>query len=875
VRFKVFYNSLVCHLKPFWPNLKFTFWLFLGFLFFKGPIESLISNELVRPWLSLIKQDWVTEFSILVFSITLIVIAGWYRFMFNRRPWGRLTSITFFIVVVYLSFYRNQDVWLLHSFKQQLSLFYADVLILGSVIARLLLCIPIKHNKSDTTSSSPRFLEDNPLGHSITNNSCMPDKELDDELGYNSYANRIVKRILSTPLQRSFAIGINGKWGTGKTTFMRLMQRELLKKDTILIEFNPWQSEHPDSIIRDFFSVFEEKIRPYHASLPRRLKRYADKLSATQNNFITDIFNYLTSWVTQDLSVKSLYDEINSDIENIEQKIIVFIDDLDRMESDEIITTIKLIRNTASFNKIYFVVAYDREYVLNAIASKKILNSDKYLEKIFQLEINLPFFEFHRLHDNLLVRLKQVFPESLHEKIDTLFESPTFGQRFKLNQWVFNMRDIIRLINSISINIEGIENDIEFGDFMLLEILRTNHPKIYELIKYSNWKYFKTNKDHLGRDYLYYTESKESDGTGLFNRPTLNQNHESLEKDIESLNLPALNKKLVLNLISNLFDARATNLSTNSISYQTKFTTYFRYELGKFDLSQKDFEKAFQSNSEEFTTAIKRWMSERKEMGLRDKLCTIESYKTRVDFEKTIKAILNFASFQLIEDDDVWSFYRFPKDNLFDKLSNSRVISSHFQNNQNEYKQFINQMFQDQDISPVIASSFLTDFYEKVVKFSRHEFPLNETELFDLIANVFVKYAESLSSPNKAIFRMFYNCRKMIVKREQGGRINTTNGDFSLVAKDAMRNVLQRDFKNYIELMISRNVHGENMFAFTYGIEIFDSIIELGRIMVDRLGESPEDLFLIELKNFYDKLEKQNFEHYVEFTFEHINPKWI
>jgi len=211
VRFKIFYKSLVCRLKPFWPDLKFTFWLFLGFLFFKGPIESLISHKIVRPFLSLIKQDWATEISIIVFVITLIVIAGWYRFMFNRRPWGRLTSITFFIVVVYLAFYRNQDVWLLHSFKQQPNLFYADVLILGSVIARLLLCITIKPNKSDTTSNSPRFLEDNPLGHSITNNSCLPDKELDDELGYNSYANRIVKRIHSTPLQRSFAIGINGK----------------------------------------------------------------------------------------------------------------------------------------------------------------------------------------------------------------------------------------------------------------------------------------------------------------------------------------------------------------------------------------------------------------------------------------------------------------------------------------------------------------------------------------------------------------------------------------------------------------------------------------------------------------------------------------
>jgi len=868
-------KKICCQVRPYWPDLRFIFWISLIYLFFKGPIEIFITEYFVRPGFFKIEIGNHTTLATFIFSFTLIVTAAWYRFGRKRKPWCRLTYFILFVFLIYLKFYRGQEVWQLYTISEIPKMFYTDVLFFGALLSRLIIHIPFKSINSAVKIHRPKFIEDNPLGITLKNNFCRPDEAFDDKLGYTKYARRIAKRMLSTTVHKSFAIGINGKWGSGKTTFMRIMQKALLKEKVILIEFNPWQSQNPETIIRDFFALFEEKIRPYHASLPRLMKRYAEKLSLNHKHFVTSIFDSIVTLVTRDLSLKSLYDEINNDIEKLEHKIVVFIDDLDRMESNEVLATIRLIRNTASFNKIYFVVAYDREYVINAIEVNNILNSESFLEKIFQLEINLPYYEYHRIHEILLNRFLESLPNSIHEKTKLLFESPSFGRRFNLNAWIHNIRDVIRLVNSISINIQDIENDVDIGDFLQIEILRLNHPVVYDLIKNSNWKYFKTRKNTNGSDYLYYSENEDFiNRSRIVNQQTLNIHSISLEKELSNLKLTEQEKQSILKLITTLFNEMTTNLTANSISNKSKFSTYFRYGLGDNSLSQLDFERAFGLDVQHFTTSIRKWLTDGKEVALRDFLANHNEYQSRLEFEKIIKGILAFSTFEIDKEVDYWSFHYFPEDNLFNKLSDPHVLNVHFKNNLNEFKMFFNQVFNEKSVSPIIISKFLADFYKKVVKFSMTEFPLDKKELMNLIVNNFAQYSESLSSSNKALFRMFYLCRELIVQGIDNS-VKTSDGEINQKAKIAMKKMALRDFKNFVELMISVNSRDDNSYALKNGIEAFGGFIDFGHIIEEKLIESPEDLFLNELQAFYSEMEKTNFEKYVEFQFEHIKPQWV
>ena len=84
------------------------------------------------------------------------------------------------------------------------------------------------------------------------------------------------------------------------------------------------------------------------------------------------------------------YEKIYEILKESKLKILVFIDDIDRLSKEEILEVFRLVRNTADFPYLQFFITYDREYVIKTI---DVPNHDKYLQKIFNLEISLPVFD--------------------------------------------------------------------------------------------------------------------------------------------------------------------------------------------------------------------------------------------------------------------------------------------------------------------------------------------------------------------------------------------------------------------------------------------------------------------------------------------------
>lgn len=85
-----------------------------------------------------------------------------------------------------------------------------------------------------------------------------------------------------------------------------------------------------------------------------------------------------------DNTIKRFYDDINEIIEKVDRKIIVFVDDIDRLNKNEILETLRILRNIADFKNVVFICGFDREYVV-----KQSQIDNHYLDKIFNLEISL------------------------------------------------------------------------------------------------------------------------------------------------------------------------------------------------------------------------------------------------------------------------------------------------------------------------------------------------------------------------------------------------------------------------------------------------------------------------------------------------------
>lgn len=84
-------------------------------------------------------------------------------------------------------------------------------------------------------------------------------------------------------------------------------------------------------------------------------------------------------------SLETAKETLEKTLKSIPKPIVIVVDDLDRLTGEEIMEVLQLMRNGASFPNLYFIAAYDKNYMVKTISEQnKMIMPDIYLEKIFR-----------------------------------------------------------------------------------------------------------------------------------------------------------------------------------------------------------------------------------------------------------------------------------------------------------------------------------------------------------------------------------------------------------------------------------------------------------------------------------------------------------
>ncbi|MBR3877759.1 MAG: hypothetical protein IKJ23_06220 [Bacteroidaceae bacterium] len=374
----------------------------------------------------------------------------------------------------------------------------------------------------------------------------------------------------------SFAISITGLWGSGKTTFMNYLKGEYQKQSSIsIIEFEPWKNDTTEGIIRNFFTLLCKELRLYIPHISSILNEYIDLLLNEESvkplkvvsKSLLKIFN----------KQKEPYKDIKTNLEQSKHKIVVFIDDIDRLNADEIKEVLCLIRNTANFPFVQFIVAYDKDYVCETLKRDGIYNPELYLEKFFNTEISLPKSEERIICNELLTRISKT--------INTIWGIPKEDTRIHdmvyyrsddytnsiidcilVPKILYTIRDVIRFHNmfyllSETYKEQGAETEIEFQDLFYLELLHYRYSNIYSVLCNTPLSILELNEYSLSLK----TEAKE-----------VIQNLNTGNQDIE----------IAYNILCYLFSHSRRN---NSMYYLRNYYKYFMYRLDKKILTTSEF----------------------------------------------------------------------------------------------------------------------------------------------------------------------------------------------------------------------------------------------------------------------------------------------
>lgn len=543
---KYFYSNFV-HILMF-ALITVTFFVF------KDAWFTIIDKVLVTPLLSKFNSSsslWLLLIGLIIICYYIVGIYHEKKINYNR------VIIYIYISFIYTIFF-NTDYWVFDYFELfSIKIYYSHIIFLP-IIGELILVIKhlyIKNHLNNETDIKYNGLEFE-LAIKDTN-----DKDI---YGRNSFISSIANKLSQTfSLESSFAVGVSGSWGTGKTSFSNILTEHFSKKVDVIISFKPWFSTKSEDIVKDFFSMYINEVTLYYTELNKIIPQYINALTDSDDGKLNNVFSYFfKSFFNKDAQTK--YEEIKNVLSQNELKVVVMIDDLDRLNKEEILEVLKLIRNTANFPNTLFVVTYDKEYVIKSMVDTP--NPEKYLHKIFNLEITLPKFELKIICTELYNKLKDVFSDyGNKEYIEDISWKISFLQlendNYIIPQIIPTLRDVIRFSNALRLNIVNFNNnvaEINIADFILLELIRYSYSDLYDILKNNPLDVLKL--QDVERTYSYESRKPEQSDLNV-SKYTINSSCS-----------PIIADKLLLLIFQ-------PDKNTNSIIYTSSYFKYFAYRL--------------------------------------------------------------------------------------------------------------------------------------------------------------------------------------------------------------------------------------------------------------------------------------------------------
>jgi predicted KAP-like P-loop ATPase len=364
-----------------------------------------------------------------------------------------------------------------------------------------------------TTNKSSDFTADRPIASSKA-----------DRLGRTAFANALAERIRGWNGNESLVISLCGEWGCGKTSLKNMVLESLNKgrrSKVDILQFSPWEISGHASVAGTFFRELGVALNrcaekdPAAKAAVQRMKRYSKfasvggtalkgvgRMMASAGVPGTEILELLGDAVaassdvaakgaeaqsesSRELSLAELKRLLAGDMAKLKRPLLVVIDDIDRLTTDEIREVFQLVKANADFPNLIYLLMFDRDIVARALDSIAGGRGNEFLDKIIQVLFHVPQPSMKRVH------------EVLFGGLDAHLAEAGFGERWEKQRWsrvwlgglslyFTNLRCVYRFLGSFSFQVSQMWHGKTFElnplDLIILETLRLFEPAVYEAL---------------------------------------------------------------------------------------------------------------------------------------------------------------------------------------------------------------------------------------------------------------------------------------------------------------------------------------------------------------------------------------------------------
>ncbi|MGR4973000.1 P-loop NTPase fold protein [Pseudomonas sp. LARHCG127] len=362
----------------------------------------------------------------------------------------------------------------------------------------------------------------------------------EDRLRRADFASRIATVLSELSLREGRVFAIRGGWGFGKSSLKNLVTERLTERGSgsDWLDFNPWQWGDGDAISRALFSQIADQLGGEHskAALKRAeaLRRYGAiltgasaplKKASSSSQMISSVLTnasvlFIASAIGFDLPTAAkvaaalaglavatsligrlllhygrdrsgepldkVREALDRRLRELPRPLIVFVDDIDRLEPEQIRVLLRQVKANANLPNIVFVLLFQPSIVERALDPVADGDGRAFLEKIVQTNFDLPAVPVTVVH--------RIFGEELSLLVGRYateangFSETRWGNAFVgcIQPRLRNVRDARRLILSVAVHmplhVSGDVFEVNIVDFLVLEALRVFEADLHEAL---------------------------------------------------------------------------------------------------------------------------------------------------------------------------------------------------------------------------------------------------------------------------------------------------------------------------------------------------------------------------------------------------------
>jgi KAP family P-loop domain len=299
----------------------------------------------------------------------------------------------------------------------------------------------------------------------------------EDMIGRDSVVELLAEHVF---IHRTPILALHAGLGDGKTSVLRLLSRSI-GKHAITVSFSTWLPNSDETLALDLFrDIASQCKRQFHIpQLKRRAIAYARTISGS--------VSYLAGLreILRMPSQQEEIEELRETLARVPVPIVALLDEIDRMQREEILVLLKILRGASSFPNVTFICAFSEKEVTKQLSTETFM-SNGYLEKFFPVSVNLT-----PPSSDMLGRLVQSYIRKASRDGSWFIgtDEKAFGDLLDgiwngaLAQLCTNFRKASLLLNDVRTSANIIGGEVNTIDLIGIEAIRRFEPRIYEVVR--------------------------------------------------------------------------------------------------------------------------------------------------------------------------------------------------------------------------------------------------------------------------------------------------------------------------------------------------------------------------------------------------------